>query len=280
MNKKFSKHINSIIAIICVISQLFLCTACFRSKYRFDQSRKNMESIEIVEANYDIDTDAGTQRVLLKIDDIDDFLNKIEDIKYKDSGFLGPRDVYYRSLAIKISYNNGDYELLGRDSKFSFYADSAVYKGRVVGTFDYEEFYALLFNYLNMVETCTYGYMHDTSNILSIEIVNSDIQDDNSLLCETLAVIEDEAKFIEQLNSVEYIYTNDYNYSERLNQKSAIKITYQNGDYEVFTYNHRDEVELLDTGTERAGFGTYIGTFDKTQFNALVNQYLSDEIIQ
>ena len=273
--------LSSLLVIFCTISQMIVNTSCMhRAQYAFDQAAENIQTIEIVEAYYDHDTTFGSQKVLVNIDDIDYFIKRIKDVKYTESNFSKLGGIDRRSLCIKVLYDNGDYELFDYANKTTVYANKSYYKGRISGLFEQEDFYALIWEYLNTVEGCQYSFYHNVEEISSIEIVNSSIMGDYSMACESLSIVEDVEKFIDQLNHIQYTYTNHSEYQARLNQKQAIKISYKNGDYEVFTYNHRDEVELLDAGTERAAFGTYIGTFDEKAFNKLVSQYLPNETTQ
>ena len=236
----------------------------------------NVETVEIVEANYFFKTGCGTQKSLVVIDDVDSFLEKIENIEYKKS-LSGPDTIEKRTLAVKVSYKNGDYEVFDSENKSSVIIENeGVYRGRVFGTFDTDVFYDLLFDYLSNVKECEYHYMHDMSEIQSIEIVKT-LAQYNSFSCESIVQIDDKAGFIEELNGIDYTYANDeicdgvYNYKD---QNSAIKITYQNGDYEVFSYNHRDEAQVINDGNTIYRTGSYIGTFNKQQFDELIEKYL------
>lgn len=274
MNKTF-KTLCTTLVVVCLVLQTFLFTGCLRSVYEYDQERSNIVSIEIVEANYSFETGCGTQSVLLTIDDIDDFLDKIENIKYSES-FSSPGTIEKRTLAVKLSYENGNYEIFDANNKSSVISENGgFYQGRIFGSFD-ETFYDMIFDYLSAVEKCRYNYMHDVSEIESIEIVKS-TAGYNSLSYNTITTISDKAAFIEQLNDIDYVYTNDeicdgvYDYRD---QDLAIRIVYKNGNYEVYNYNHRDEVQIVNDSI-RYRTGTYIGTFDKIQFEELVDKYLN-----
>lgn len=275
MLKSFKRVIFSLLTIVCIVLQIFLYTSCsYRTSYRFDQPIENVQSIEIVEAYYDHDTVSGDQRVLFNIDSIDQFVDKINKLEYRESLFSIFRGIDKRSLCVKVSYANGDYELFDCNTKTRVACDKGYYDGSVCGWFEETTFNAFIYGYLDDVEDCQYSFYHNISEIFSIELVNSSVEGDNIVTCKTLAVVEDHAGFIEQLNDIYYVYTNDTAYYEKIDQNNAIKITYQNGDYEIFTHNHRDEVEFLKVGRERVSLGTYIGTFDEEAFYNLVNQYL------
>ena len=54
------------------------------------------------------------------------------------------------------------------------------------------------------------------------------------------------------------------------NKEIAVKITYENGDYEVFSHNSREEYRV---GNEFQNSDAYIGVFDYEQFYSLLFEY-------
>ncbi len=281
MNKIYKKAFTLSLMIVCLISQMFLFTGCFPSRIEYDQVRENIHSIEIVEVlpdNYE-DSDAFFY-TLVNINDIESFLNELEEIEYKSHFYNGVLGINQRVLGVKITYDNYDFEIFSDSLKNSYVHEKGCSVPRPFGFFEKEEFYSLLFKYLNLAEECKYNYMHDASEIDSIEIVNSTIQGDCSVTCETLAVVDDHADFIDRLSKIGYVYTNEeimYDMYRMMDQKNAVKITYQNGDYEIITHNHRDEILVNDMEGESTFTGTYIGTFDEEAFYDLVSQYLTED---
>lgn len=278
MNKR-KQIIRMFFAVVCLASQILLYTGCSHNVYKFDQARSNIETVEIVEADYFFGSGYGEQNLLVAIDDVDSFLEKLENIEYEES-LSGPDPIEKRTLAVKVSYKNGDYEVFDSKSKSSVMSENeGVYRGRVFGAFDTDEFYDLIFEYLSSVKEFEYHYMHDMSEIKSIEIVKT-IAQYNSFSYESILQIDDKTGFIKELNGIDYTYANDeicdgvYDYKD---QNSAIKITYQNGDYEVFSYNHRDEAQISNDGNTIYRTGSYIGTFNKQQFDELIDKYLKTD---
>lgn len=276
MGKRKNK-LRILLAIACIVSQILSYTGCVRNVYKFDQERINVKTVEIVEADYFFETGRGTQNSLVVVDDVDSFLKELERIEYKKS-LSEPDTIEKRTLAVKISYKNGDYEVFDSENKSSVIIENeGVYRGRVFGSFDTDAFYDLLFDYLCNVKKCEYNYMHVVSEIQSIEIVKT-VAQYNSFSYETIVKIDDKASFIEELRSIDYVYVNDdicdgvYDYKD---QNPAIKITYQNGDYEVFSFNHRDEAQVLNDGSTIYRTGSYIGTFNKQKFDQLIEKYLN-----
>jgi hypothetical protein len=280
MNTVCKKALALSLAITCLISQVFLFIACYSSKIKYDQDRENIKSIEIVEAlPFSYGDDDVFSHTLINIDDIDSFLNELEKIKYTSYLYNGVLGINQRVLGVKITYNNYDFEIFSDSLKNSYYHGKS-YSVRPFGFFEEEEFYNLLFKYLSLAEEFEFIYMHDVSKISSIEIVNSTVQGDGSVECETLSIIADMADFIDRLSKIDYVYTNEEITNDMyrmMDQKNAVKITYQNGNYEIFSHNHRDEVFITDMGEESTFTGTYIGSFDEEAFNALVSQYLNED---
>lgn len=266
-----------LISVLCLLVQLFLYTGCSLNAYKFDQEKTNIKRIEIVEANYSFFLSTGTQNTLVVIDDIDHFVDEIRKINYEGS-ISGPEKIEKRTLAVKVSYKNGDYEVFDSNNKSSVIRENeGVYRGRIFGFFD-DEFYDLLFDYLKNVKNCRYNYMNDPEKISLVEVVKTNAKN-NMLSYESLAIINDCTDFIDELNAIDYIYINDdicngvYDYKDL---ELAIRIEYENGDYEIFTYNHRDEVQVMGDGEKIYRTGTYIGTFDKKQFDELIEKYVAN----
>ena len=276
MNTSY-KSFRAILFIICLVSQLFLNTGCaLPTKMKLDQEESNIETIEIVEANCSF-VNAHVHVPIMVIEDKEEFLNKLKKIKYKDYPMFGIfHGIGERTLAVKITYDNGDYEVFSHDEKSNVVAENGgYYRPKPFGWFD-DSFYDLIYEYLDQVPQ-KYNFMHSTSQIKTIEIVNS-VAKETSLSYETVAKVADQTKFIEELNKIDYVYRNDeicdelYNYRD---QNLAVRIEYQNGDYEVFTYNHKDEAHVSDE-TIYYLTGTYIGTFNKDQFSELIEKYLNE----
>ena len=143
MKITWKRALSSSLLIVYVLSQLFLFTSCtYPSKHHFDQDNNQIVRIEIVEADYNT-FNKESQRVLFSITDFGDFLDELGSINYKSHFYNGAvMGLNNRSLAIKITYSNEEYEVFN-DSLKSSYTNNQGYKLRVTGFYDDEEFYGL-----------------------------------------------------------------------------------------------------------------------------------------
>ena len=273
------KHLSKILLLFIIISiiPLSIFTSCdIRAKFKFEQDVSNIVRIEIVEAEFNWMTKKESQHVLLEIEDIDKFLNELRNIKYKKSLFgessLG---VYDRILGVKITYNNGEYEVFNNGLKSCYYHDEIGYRERQMGYFNASDFYNLLFRYLEDAENPEFRFLYDMSGMSSIEIVKSESDRHFFDYFSTVSVILDSQTFIEKLKSIDYIY-----YNSKITQNPplwdepgmAVKINYSNGRSEIFSHNIRSETYTNIYGEQMKSY-TYIGTFDEEAFYALLLEY-------
>ncbi|MBQ7362815.1 MAG: hypothetical protein IJW48_00020 [Clostridia bacterium] len=142
------KKIRIIFTFIYVCLCLICLSSCWGSKYEFMHTREEIVSVEIVEADYDYTNSTPSQDTLLVIDDYNSFLDKLESLNYDWRVIGGPVGIDSKCVAIKILYQNGDYEVFN-------YAGRAEYEYGVGydaycdwGSFPKKEFYALLEEYI------------------------------------------------------------------------------------------------------------------------------------
>ncbi|MBQ8393463.1 MAG: hypothetical protein IJX51_06805 [Clostridia bacterium] len=125
--------------------------------------------------------------------------------------------------------------------------------------------------------SCDLFYVGDTNfycyieNVESIQIVRLDkyIQEDFGYEYTVLAEIEDCPAFVERLNDIDHaVYGGDpqYLYIDYI----VIQINYFNGDYDIIHYEAQD---FFRSNKLRIGYYS----FDKDQYNDLINDYLPDE---
>lgn len=116
----------------------------------------------------------------------------------------------------------------------------------------------------------SYDFLHDTSEIESIAIVNISVKNDGSITEKEQTVISDIDSFLDDFLAIDcFVWLSDpIGISETC--KFAIKIIYQNGEYELIDWNGQAEY------TANKGFRNYVGyrTFDEQQFRKLIDNYL------
>ena len=268
MRKAFFKKI--LILLLVFASVLMQLTSCIKGRFEYMHDKSEIKCIEIVDATYDYYEDRPVQHLIYPIDNIQEFLNELDRITttfYIIGGY--PVGIDTNTLAVKISYNNGDYEVFDSARKSLYYADSDYYDlYRGCDRFDYSKFDDLLTKYIERVENPTFNYMHDKSLISSIEIAKLHPEDKD--LQETIAIIEDMEDFYSSLDSIPYVH--DMEYHDPIDDDSIfIKINYVNGDYEMFTHCLR---ESYTKEFNKNDVYVYIGNFEETAFNALMQKYI------
>ena len=135
----------------------------------------------------------------------------------------------------------------------------------------------IVFSLLTALASCSYQtdytYLHDKSEISSIEIVNAyyDSENDEGVQV-TLVVIANISKFIEEFEKLNCHITVPGGPVGVVEEGIAIKIIYENGDYEVLRYMGRSEY------TQELGYDVYCdrASFDKNEFHNFVASSLGD----
>ena len=269
--KDFFEMIISIFVLFAVlISNLF---SCEEKKYEFMQSEDQIQAIQIVEATYEWETKTPIQYILTEITDIPKFLNQLKAIEYSEPFLQNLHSITDSCIAIKVIYADADYELFNTAKKATFV--NGIYDSTcATGVFDSDEFEALINLYLATASNPVYHYTHDKSRIQTIEIVET-LQDSETrkYVIRTVKTIDDTKKFIEEFESIQYShkYTNYEESFYNETPKKAIKIIYDNGDYEVLTHNIRfEEFVVIDFSTHHS----YVGEFNEDEFNSLIERYM------
>ena len=129
---------------------LFLCTGC-SSNYKFLQNTTEIKTIEIVKVEYSAEQPI-TFTTLSIIEDKEAFLQDFSQISCRRKS-SSPFGVDSGEIAIKILYNNGEYELITRDAQSQCLYDpnkEEMYYMKYKGWFyfDKEGFSALLTKYM------------------------------------------------------------------------------------------------------------------------------------
>ena len=277
--------LKKLISILIFVSLILQLSSCYRTNYKFIHKTDDITSIEIVENRYTYEDGVRNdyQNVLVSVQDIDSFLEKFNTITYTMPLYNGLVASFRNSeIGVKFQFSNGDYEILSSGVYSLIYASESGYDSAVdgiIGFFDEEQFYALVMEYLSNAESPRFFLMNDREEISSVEILDiytEELSDGYSnLTCDTVTFVEDVDKFIDELCNIKYIYVlhglKNGNVLESNEHRSVIKITYNNGDYEIFDSNWRDMyINQIDQYSNDA----YIGEFDREQFDALIEKYI------
>ena len=285
------KKLISVAMLICLLFQLCSCFLSYVndhllssvSDYEFLNDTSEITAIEIVENRFDYYRDDEGfhsnpyQNVLVSIGDIDLFLDEFNDITYTDTILKNPMMLSFgdSQIGIKITYANGEYELINySDYKFVYEKSDNAYTwgSEDIGEFDKDAFYDLLYKYMSSCESPELFLMHEVSDIASIKIVDAYITEHNHKMVQTeIATIDDIDEFLSKLKSLKYEYTLPTNDLFKYDRRNAIEIYYNNGDYEVIDDSWRE----MYVSSRDIMYNAYIGEFDKEEFNALINWYIN-----
>ena len=272
------KKITSIVfAVLLCISLSFHLCSCYRTQYRFMYEISKITKIELVECGYGIEENQGYENVLSEISDTRLFMEELSRVKYTMPLYNDiVRSFKYSDLGIKISYENGDFEIIGNSKKTEYRVNAGYDLYNAVGEFDNAQYEALLNKYLMQCKSPTFYFMHDTKDIEKIEIVDAYVVKDSTsgtalYYQDKIKEVNEIASFIENISDLTYTYkvvsggsSGRYNKYEHRN---AIKIYYFNGDYEVIDNNWRDfYIKRIDQYVNNA----YIGEFNSDEFYSLL----------
>ncbi len=280
MKLKTCIRLVSVFALIALVLNL---ASCYYTKYRFIHDKSEITSIEIVENRYSVDDNVykDYQNVLVSIDNVEEFLIEFESVPYKMPFYNGLVTSFGNSeVGIKFIFKNGDYEILSSGIYSLEYRKDSGYDHAVsgiIGFFDDEKYEALVGKYLSKSESPKFYFMNDTGDISTIEIVDAYMSESEDgkldFTYEKIVTIEDTESFLNELNSLEYRYSlhkrrNGYVLSAS-EHKKAIKITYNNGDYEIFSDDWRD---IYVCSMDKYINDAYIGNYEKAAFDEFLNQ--------
>ena len=282
------KHIKIYFSAILLLSVLFHLASCYITKYRFLHNTSEIVSIEIVENRYTIEDSLSKdyQNVLVTIESTDSFLNEFQSIPYTMPLYNGMVLSFRDSeLGIKFTYSNGDYEILSSGAYNLVYRSESEYHyavSDIIGFFDDEEFNNLVAKYLDQCENPKFYIMHDQNNISSIEVVDAYMckneDGELELSYSTVTNLEDTADFLSELGSLNYRYTlqklGNSQVFDNNEHRDAIKITYRNGDYEIFGSDWR---HMYTSETDTCIDNAYIGEFDEVEFNNFISNVSKSE---
>ena len=118
-----------------------------------------------------------------------------------------------------------------------------------------------------------YKLLHQEDEVSSVEIVTVLFDEEGIADLQVKACISDVKVFMKDFRSVPcYVYFGDpIGLKKNPSGIDVIRITYQNGDYELIDYNGQSEY------TQERGFDYYAGfnVFDEEQFEELIEKYSS-----
>ena len=260
--------------LLVVLLILILCLhGCTRGrKKNYECNYDEITSIKIVrldgvdENYYDYE-----YTTICNITDISSFTKNFQDIEQRDyfTIFGDPSTVDLGDLVFKFEFDNGDMDYISPEVQSQLRSGKWSYPSI---NFNREDFYALMFDCLQAEGDQVFYLMHESINISSIQIVKS--TNEEELKHEVISEIENYEEFLTDLSEIDYssanVVLNNLNW-KFTDKDLAVKINYENGDYEVFSHDCREEFR-----SNSYDANTYIGTFDSEQFYSLLSEYINN----
>ena len=261
------KRIISLIICITLCSLIF--AGCSVKEYVFAQDKENIASIQIVSLKYvygEGENEVPEEIFICEIENVSKFLKDFADVKVKSINPPYDAKALTNATAIKIVYNNGEYEWITPHCKASI----SDFNGTV--TLDEKQFASLISKYVGKEKIKTeYNFLDREDYISSIEIVKVDNYTKDDRIPENQTVIyqiPDIADFLQKFANVDCFFNSGNPTKVRANE-NIIKITYKGGHYELIDVN----------GQSKAYFDNYaydgFRFFDDKQFESLINEYIN-----
>lgn len=143
-----SKKLWYYVPLLLLVLVFSLISCDIRTNYIYLHDTSQISSIEIVIAYYDEDTNIGTQETILVIENRDKFIEELEKMDCHFSVFGGPVGITDKGLAVKIAYNNGDYEVFRHCGRSEYTLENGYNAYSDRGNFRKNDFLKMISNYL------------------------------------------------------------------------------------------------------------------------------------
>ena len=212
--------------------------------------------------------------IVCDVADVSLFVEKFQSLEQRKSNsiFGDPSVLQFGDIVFRFEYENGDEDIISPtvQSQTRLGVTSNEYV-----IFNKEEFYSFMSDCMQSCGNEKIYFMHSDVKISSMQIVNSKWENVRTHHTPLFDIHDFEA-FANDLSEVDYQITNDFsNFCnwETPDKHLAVKITYENGDYEVFSHNRREEYRYEGDVYHP---NVYIGTFDSEQFYALLSEYIEN----
>lgn len=283
--KNIAKFILYVILLVTVVALCLMISSCsFNDTFELYHDADRIVSIDIV----DVGIVAMTQcdiRASYPVADIEAFLNDF----FKMECFVSypPSDVQDNSRMIRITYDNGKYELIDRWNTVRYMPENEFpFSHQTARQFHEEEYNALIEKYSpspDFGDVTEYTFMHSESKIRNIELTTVKYSHEPDFPIEEIEshAISDINSFLTDFRNLECRQGGWTKWDESLEQPTqVVKITYENEEYEYISaqgyLRHREEYVALYNGGQVEK--TYLSgedckCFDKVQFEALIEKY-------
>ena len=135
------------IAILIII--LIYGYGCRKKEFRFYHDIDEIMKVEIVHVLCSETEGITSQETIFTIRDIDTFIKDFGDLVYYEGFFDNPQGIENDEVVFKISYVNGEYELVNSIGKALYFHETGLKNYKGYHQFDEEEFSELIEKYMN-----------------------------------------------------------------------------------------------------------------------------------
>ena len=263
--------------LLCMVLSLSSCMI----KQRFDFLHDTGEIVKVellCIGPFSNNPDSIVIRNTYCIEDIDAFVSDFENVNCYGRNMPGD---YVNSCLFKISYANGDYQLVGAENTYSFEFRIGNIHNEWSQWFDEEQFSALIEKYApssNSGNIVVYDFIYPENEIEKIEMVDVTFSFDPYIPIEEVASIpiNDITMFLKDFRGVECRQGGFVEWADLIGEKlRIIKATYKSGEYEYIDANgylvHRSDY-VTEQGYKYLS-GTDCKCFNSDQFAALIEKY-------
>lgn len=263
-----------ILCLILIVSSFTLpLTGCkWPSDFSYLKDTSEISAIEVVEFSNDWNDYTKSTKTITNITDVVGFISGLSAVPYYSS-FHDPRCMDHKCLAFKISYADGSYEIFNNRAKYVYISETEYFSDcAMASTFNSKEFDEFLYSHLPS-ERAVYTYMHPTEEIATVELGKRTYTDGEDGF-DVTKKIEDIEDFIRHHQSLDYTYNPAGNETKNVvvkNGEYAFKITYSNGDYELFSALGREEYY------QSSCWHVNIGRFNESEFQGFIDKYRAAE---
>ena len=200
-------------------------------EYEFSKPKKEIVKIEIVDIGKRSNNNSFEERALYLVEDTEAFFEEFESMKCSNFAHYEIAN----STGVKFTYSDGSYELVGNDGGFIYDPNTGELSTNRRQMFSNDEFSALMEKYSSARysgEPSEYSFMHNTSEIVEIQLVDIINSHTGSVPIERKDsyTITDVDAFLTDFRKVECKMGGNPNLIRE--EKRVILIKYKTGEYE------------------------------------------------
>ena len=266
---------------VCLFIITCLSSCSTKVDFPFYYDSPEISKIEIVDVGI-ITTNHVDIRAAYPVEDTEAFLNDFSEMDCYS--YMEPDSVESNSRIIKITYNTGEYELIGRNNYKRYTHNYEYFTNGVDCYFDEEQYAGLIEKYSpprDSGDVTEYNFMYPENEITKIELVDKRFNYNLDFPIDEVELypVSDTETFLSDVREMECRTGGWAKWNESRDTiktiKRIIKVSYKSGEYEYISADgylqHRHEY-VFKSGTNYLS-GTDCKCFNKEQFDELIRKY-------